>query len=252
MPDPNRAAPSQAFLIHDHTALIDCGCGSLAGIVAKKIKLPTVKYLFVTHTHADHCSQLPIFVLASYLQGRKEPIEIFGPPGIRQFCDVIFDQAFPYISRLIKARKGVEMDLRVHEHESGEILKTDLYTVSCGRVVHGEIPTLAFRLDFRKGSVTVSGDTAPCDSLTSLASNTDILVHECPFPDSHGEHPAHTIPKQLGQIARSAKPKKLILTHFFPVTKGREAEMVASVREHYNGEIIIATDGLEIDIASLF
>src|SRR5699024_9839325 len=43
---------------------------------------------------------------------------------------------------------------------------------------HPTAPAFGFRFDTPSGSVTISGDTAPCQNLIQLAQNTDLLLHE--------------------------------------------------------------------------
>ncbi len=60
-----------------------------------------------------------------------------------------------------------------------EIYRDELVTVTATLVEHPPIaPAFAFRFDTDQGSVTISGDTAPCENLVRLAQNTDLLLHE--------------------------------------------------------------------------
>src|SRR5699024_7216375 len=43
---------------------------------------------------------------------------------------------------------------------------------------HPTAPAFGFRFDTEAGSVTISGDTAPCQNLVRLAQGTDLLLHE--------------------------------------------------------------------------
>ena len=41
------------------------------------------------------------------------------------------------------------------------------------------LDSLAYRLDSDEGSVVLTGDTAPCDSVTDLARGADVLMMMC-------------------------------------------------------------------------
>src|SRR5699024_1987130 len=92
-------------------------------------------------------------------------------------------------------------------------------------------PAYAFRFDTAHGSVTISGDTAPCNNLVRLAEKTDLLMHEVisletmakqytdtamlqATMDHHRR--AHTTPENAGRIATLAGAKALALHHLVP------------------------------------
>ena len=65
------------------------------------------------------------------------------------------------------------------DFEPFEIYRDELVTVTATLVEHPPIaPAFAFRFDTAEGSVTISGDTAPCENLVRLARGTDLLLHE--------------------------------------------------------------------------
>lgn len=96
-------------------------------------------------------------------------------------------------------------------------------------------PAFAFRFDTAEGSVTISGDTAPCENLVRLARGTDLLLHEAIDFDwveraygSLGTEEAeasmdhhrrsHTSALQAIDIAERAGAATLALHHLVPGT----------------------------------
>ena len=57
----------------------------------------------------------------------------------------------------------------------------------------------------------------------------------------------HTSPKEIGEIAKAANVKKLILTHFVPPIFD-EAFLTKEIGESYKGNVIIGEDLLTIEI----
>jgi ribonuclease BN (tRNA processing enzyme) len=108
-------------------------------------------------------------------------------------------------------------------------------------VEHG-INTLAYRFVANGKKLVFSADTAPCDNLIKIAKDADVLVIECSFPESSGVKNGHCIPSQVGAVANQANAKRVILTHLFPVCKGKENEMIAEIKKQYSGEVIVASD----------
>lgn len=120
--------------------------------------------------------------------------------------------------------------------EPFEIYRDDLVTVSATLVEHPPIaPAFAFRFDTEEGSVTISGDTAPCDNLIRLAHGTDLLLHEAIDFDwverTYGgidteearasidhHRKSHTSPQDAIRVATKASAKTLALHHLVPGT----------------------------------
>lgn len=96
---------------------------------------------------------------------------------------------------------------------------------------HPTAPAYAFRFETVGGSVTISGDTSPCDNMVRLARGTDLLLHEAinlellaaqysdeqmlqATMDHHRR--AHTTAAEAGQIASDAGVAHLALHHLVP------------------------------------
>lgn len=130
-----------------------------------------------------------------------------------------------------------------------EVYADELVTVTATLVRHPPIaPAFAFRFDTAAGSVTISGDTAPCDNLVRLARDTDLLLHEAidfdwvlrtysgggPTAQASIEHhtKSHTSPQQAVDIANAAGAKALALHHLVPGTAPRSVWESAAQRCH--------------------
>ena len=128
-----------------------------------------------------------------------------------------------------------------------EVYSDDLVTVTATLVRHPPIaPAFAFRFDTAHGSVTLSGDTAPCDNLVRLARDTDLLLHEAidftwvhrayagggPTAQASIDHHtrSHTSPDQAVDIANAAGAKALALHHLVPGTAPRSVWTAAAAR----------------------
>jgi ribonuclease Z len=241
LPNPRRVATSHLLVIGEEQIMVDCGPGSIHRLAEAGVSPRNLTRILITHLHADHCSDLASIVLAAFLQGREAPLPIDGPPGLRRHTQILFEEMFPYIATLLAAF-GKRFELRVNEMDDSDSEVIDTIRITAGRVVHGSIAALAFRIDSPSGSIVFSGDTAPCDRLVELAQNVDVLVHECPYPDSNGPNAAHTIPNQLGPLAARANPKVLVMNHFFPMCDNAREDMIRSVASTFSGDIVFGED----------
>ena len=95
-----------------------------------------------------------------------------------------------------------------------------------------------------------------CQGLTTLAKDTDALVLCCYLsPKELEEREGRLIVKhilacspQVGEIAKKANAKKLILTHIREKSDALLEETVREIRNCFNGEVIVGHDLLVVDV----
>lgn len=240
-PDGDRSAPAFLVVVNDESYLVDCGGGTSHQLMRVGVKPSTITNIFFTHIHIDHCVEFPSIVFGSYLTGKQGAFKVYGPNGVKHFAESIFDDTYDFAKLMMKKLRGIDITIETQEFSEGPVFSNDYLTVTSLPVQHG-IETLAFRFVADGKTLVFSGDTAPCDNIVEIAKDADVLVIECSFPESSGVKNGHCIPSQVGKIASEAAVKKVILTHLFPVCKGKESEIVDEVKKHYTGEVIIAND----------
>jgi ribonuclease BN (tRNA processing enzyme) len=141
-------------------------------------------------------------------------------------------------------------NVTAHEVSKGPVCRGAGYRVLSAPVEHG-IPAVAYRIESDEGTVVISGDTRPSDSLIELAKGADLLIHECSFPDDMmdiARKTNHSAASEVGEVADRAGVKKVVLTHLFPQYKGREKELVESVNRKFGGEVLASYDLLEVEL----
>jgi ribonuclease Z len=69
--------------------LVDCGEGTQHQILRTKLSLNTLKVIFITHVHGDHCYGLPGLLASATMQGRTAPLIIIGPSAIQELLETI-------------------------------------------------------------------------------------------------------------------------------------------------------------------
>ena len=76
------------------------------------------------------------------------------------------------------------------------------------------------------------------DTLTQLLAGADLLYIESVFLDEDAEHAArknHLTARQAGRIARHIGARAVVPFHFSPRYEGRDAELIAEVRDAWSG-----------------
>ncbi|KAM8961043.1 zinc phosphodiesterase ELAC protein 1 [Pelodytes ibericus] len=105
-PSPCRGASAVAFRTEGECWLFDCGEGTQTQFMKSPLKAGRITKIFITHLHGDHLFGLPGFLCTVSLQSgstpTKQPVEIYGPVGLRAFVcrslEVSHSQlVFPYV-----------------------------------------------------------------------------------------------------------------------------------------------------------
>lgn len=87
--DPERSGPSVAVVVNDHAYLVDCGPGVVRRAAAAEkngfeaLKPTQLNIVFMTHLHSDHTLGFPDLIFSPWVLGRKEPVQAYGPRGLR-------------------------------------------------------------------------------------------------------------------------------------------------------------------------
>lgn len=72
--------------------LIDCGEGTQHQLLHTSLSLNDLQALFITHVHGDHCYGLPGLLASAGMSGRRSPLQIIAPIGIKAWFEVTQQQ----------------------------------------------------------------------------------------------------------------------------------------------------------------
>lgn len=75
---------AQVLAVRGRHFLIDCGEGTQVQLRKSKIKFTKVQHVFISHLHGDHYFGLIGLISTFQLLGRKTPLTIYGPLGIKE------------------------------------------------------------------------------------------------------------------------------------------------------------------------
>jgi ribonuclease BN (tRNA processing enzyme) len=256
VPDPDRSGPAVAVVAGSQAYLVDAGPGVVrraAAAAARNqiaaLRVPSLRFLFLTHLHSDHTLGYPDLIFSPAVVGRPGPLEVFGPKGVEEMT-----------SHLMAAWKK-DMDVRINglEHGNAAAYKVNVHEIAPG-VAHrdADVTVTAFlvkhatwdqafgyRFDAGGRSVVISGDTSPTPAIAEACRGCDVLVHEvyCDPPGPQGGYyrAAHTSASELAALAAQAKPKLLVLYH--QLYNGcTDAALLQQVQEKYSGAVVSAKD----------
>jgi ribonuclease Z len=88
-PTSDRNPSGQLLNICERYFLIDCGEGTQVQLRRFKSRFQSISHVFVSHMHGDHFFGIPGLLSSMHLLGRKQPLNIYCPPQLKQVVDTI-------------------------------------------------------------------------------------------------------------------------------------------------------------------
>ena len=254
-PVPGRDGPTQVVVVEGESLLFDCGHGAATGLRRAGIAPEAVNRVFLTHLHFDHTSDLPYFILVTWVMGRKQPLEVYGPSGTAAFVASAVRSAYEedIRSRLAHGRSPVGLDPHVTEiTEPSAFLTTPSYRVVAFPVEHGGIANLGYRVETPGRTAVILGDASRGQDIVKFVTGADVLLCECSSTEAFLRDPArpwgawHMTPEAVATLAREAGVRTLVLKHFVMEDEAAIARMGEEVRRGFPGQVLVGRDGLEL------
>ncbi|MBN1951733.1 MAG: ribonuclease Z [Bacteroidales bacterium] len=87
LPTSTKYPAAHVLNVHERFFLIDCGEGTQMQLRKARIRFGRINHIFISHMHGDHVFGLPGFLSTLNLLGRKTPLFIYGPPGLKVIID---------------------------------------------------------------------------------------------------------------------------------------------------------------------
>ncbi len=257
--EPERSGPAVAVVVNNQPYLFDFGPGVVRRCAAahqagiEGLAPWRLTRAFSTHLHTDHTAGLPDLIFTPGVIGRRDSLEIYGPPGISAMTGHILEAYRDDLHERIEGLEPVTANayiINVHEIRPGLFYKDDIVQVTAFPIRHGSWMAYGYKIKTAGCSYIISGDTAPVDTLLEQARGCDVLVHEVYSvkglstrpPDWQTYHAnMHTSAHELGILAQKVMPKLLVLYHQL-LWGTTEDELVSEVRSKFDGDVVSARD----------
>jgi len=271
-PDPDRSGPASAVVVNGTAYLVDFGAGVVrrakAAVAERGIDaLEPVKLrvVFLTHMHSDHTVGYPDLILTPWVMGRRVPLEVYGPAGIKDMTKHILEAyRVDFQSRNKQFEEGLYTvgtfpeghAVNAQEIKPGVVYQDANVKVTAFATKH-TIESYSYRFDTADRSIVFSGDTNPAQGTIDACNGCDVLVHEVMTLDWLSRRPDfteyarryHTTTPQLAELATKARPKLLVLYHasisWRPVVdsqRSRPEVLLAEMTQRYKGHVVVGRD----------
>jgi len=249
VPTLKRSLPSVVVKYQSNQFMFDCGENTQHQMMRSKVSFHTKMKIFITHLHGDHVLGLPGLLQTMALMDRKEPLQIYGPIGLRKFlvstkkalnfsltyqveineiltegivCDepeyqiaaipsnhAIKSYAFAFIE---KTRPG-----KFNPDKAAELgvpvgkLWSKLQSGEEITTPDGKVvkPSDVMGQPRAGRKIVYTGDTKPIDGFVKFAEDADIVIHDCTFDDSLNDKADVDGHSTPSQAAEQAKVAKV-------------------------------------------
>lgn len=204
-------------LLVDNDILIDAGSG--AGELTLE-EMGSIRHVFLTHSHLDHFSFLPLLV-DSIFPAIREPVVVHGQPEtIKALQDHVFNWTiWPDFSKLPTEDNPV---LEFSTISPGTPLTLEDRTFEMIAVNH-IVPGVGYRVECPTGVFAFSGDTTTNDNFWEKLNERDrldLLLVEAAFANADedlSKRAGHYTPRLLGEDLKKLQHQpKVYISHTKP------------------------------------
>ncbi|MEM4142332.1 MAG: ribonuclease Z [Thermoplasmata archaeon] len=286
-PSVDRNLSSVGLQIDREVLLFDIGEGTQRQIMQTNISFMKISKIFITHFHGDHFLGLAGLIQTMVLNGRNDPLEIYGPGDtIRQVSNFLqlgyYSLSFPV--KIIELKDDEEIDFgdyfikavksmhpvtnlaymfkeKDRRRISQELMKKYLLTSKevDSIVRNGAIEKNGKRItidDISDGmrvgrKIVYTGDTSPCDCIVDISRDANVLIHDSTVDSSLEEKAnefGHSSARQAAIVASRANVKKLFLTHISPRYKMNEIKLLENEAKGIFKDSTVAMDLMEYNV----
>jgi ribonuclease Z len=245
VPTLKRSLPSVVVQCPRDQWMFDCGENVQRQMMGAKVSFHRKMKVFITHLHGDHVLGLPGLLQTMALMDRKEPVQIYGPVGLKDFLvctkeTLNFGLNYPVEINQILSEGVVcdEEEYHVIATKSNHAVESYAYAfvekprpgkfypkqalalgVAAGelwsKLQRGEEITLSdgkvvkpkdVMGPMRAGrKIVYTGDTKPFEAFAKFAAGADLVIHDCTFDDSLTEKAGVDGHSTPSQAAEQAK-----------------------------------------------
>ncbi|NPA22408.1 MAG: MBL fold metallo-hydrolase [Candidatus Micrarchaeota archaeon] len=228
--------------------------------------------IFISHLHLDHFLGLYGLWETLKMQNLPEMPQVYAPKGFPLINDIPVKQirsgkvyqgedfeirafrvkhiggSYGFVFEQAPRRKFIPEKIKGLEPRHFISFKRYGYAVVGGKEV--SIDEVSYLKPGLK--VAYTGDTMYYEAIVEEIKGADLLIHEATFREADQQdaiQKKHSTIADAARIAQKAGVKTLVLTHISSrYDKVPEEELIQEAKRYFQGEVILAHDGLKLEV----
>ena len=155
--------------------LFDIGSGVVKKIEAMKIYTKAVKYLIITHAHADHFVDLPNYLIGRNIRREnKETLNIICGKGIREKVIKLFELCFGDGNKNKYKNFEEGFNVKFIELENEESFQDENIKITAYDLEHGKCkPIMGYILEKNNKKIGYATDTILCENVKKICEESE-------------------------------------------------------------------------------
>eukprot|EP01091_Cochliopodium_minus_P014838 TRINITY_DN5116_c0_g1_i1.p1 TRINITY_DN5116_c0_g1~~TRINITY_DN5116_c0_g1_i1.p1 ORF type:complete len:844 (-),score=281.12 TRINITY_DN5116_c0_g1_i1:64-2595(-) len=244
--------------------MMDCGEGSWGQMVrrygidlAEKILL-RMKFIFISHNHADHHLGISRVLkqrerILGKEENEKNPMVIIGPTWINFFLTEHCEVEAIHFTFINAEEINIEKSENKNNIEVVKKLLTEcgIEKMECVEVIHCPFAYgLAIQHEKSGFKLVYSGDTRPSEGLVKLGHEAHLLIHEATFEptmENMAVIKRHSTTSEAMDIGMKMKARYTLLFHF----SQRYPKLPSFLKEGSENDPYVENTGLAFDLMSI-
>lgn len=239
-PSPIRSSSAYWLDVVGDGYLLDCGEGTARAILQNKLDAPSLRAVFITHTHPDHCSGLPMLLQMLHLADRHDALPIYVPTDKIPVLSLMLQHmylvpgriSFPYVFKPLSGEPYEDERVNVLPFPTNHLQKYIEYAEPLG------ISCKSFGLQIKVSDrmLLYPSDIPTMADIPNILDETDLLLIES----------THIHPHQVAKAAHEHRIPRVILTHVGSNREEQVPEWRALGITHQIPWFEVAEDGMRI------
>jgi ribonuclease Z len=174
-PTSKRHPTAQLLNVAERFFLIDCGEATQIQLRRNHIRFQRINHIFISHLHGDHYLGLMGLLSSLHLLGRKNPLHLYHPPGLKMIIEIQLEFSGTILNYPIEW----------HEHRFDKqevIFEDELLTVETILLNH-RIPCCGFLFREKPRSFSIDREKAvmykvPLSQMVKLKAGEDAVLED--------------------------------------------------------------------------
>lgn len=245
MPSFSRFCSSFLLETEKRKYLFEAGEGVSFSLLRNKIDFNRINYILISHSHVDHLGGLFLLIQMMHLTQRKAPLEIYLPQeaisGVEDFLRTLYLfkerlslrlNLHPIKPNFAFKNEEININAYLNRHLSGNEDVISEYNFT------NQMQSFCFVINLEEKKIVYSGDIGSSEDLAHIIFDADLLITEC----------MHLRLEKLLSLITESKVKSAVFTHIPMELEGKEKIILKKACEFDFDNLLIAYDGLVVDI----